>query len=369
MEAFYSSGLQAKGHTEVETVQYISNRGHIIVQVGDIVKPGDIIGYRSSQGQLMAIDLALELDVSPFDVPHCVLLPEGTMMTEGTVIARQPSYFGGREYVAPFDCILERVTAYSGRITIRGNPPPLFTKFPGTVSRIMPGKGVVIRGAGAFIQGAFGIGSEVYGPLFNLKCQGPVLRAQDIKDEYQGSILMFPGEVSLSALREAENYGVKGLILGSISKQTLDAYLGYELGTAVTCIKGRLCLVITEGFGKFKMNKTVRDILLANGGMVACCSGVTQVRAGVKRPYVFISQQENQLPHRGKKQEQCLVRLLSSSRFGRLAMLQQVLPFPQILSSGIVTQVARVKMFCGTEVVVPIQNLEILDDTYQGGKP
>lgn len=360
---FFSAGLVAHPFTTVERLHYIPRFGRITVEVNEEVRAGDVVGYLNTRGQLTSIDMARELDISPFDVRDSMTKVEGEPVAKGEVIAMHRALFGSRICRAPIDGIIERISSYTGRVMIRGYPVPVKSFISGTVAKVVPGEGVLVKGRGAYVQGIIGIGGEVTGEIVSIdKNDSLILTAEDIKPEHRSTVLVFNGTPTIQALYKAEIFGVRALVCGSIDKEVLDQFLGYSLGTAVTGLEPGLVLIITEGFGEIKMSDRVHRILSGLSGCLASCSGITRVRAGVKRPEIFVACNSPVIDDNDPLfARENLVRVLSPRYFGKLGYLQRCLQKQALLESEVVAELWEVELLEGGTITVPANNLELVD--------
>jgi len=192
----FSPGLIAESGISFTRWRTIPLHGKVVVKDGDIVEAGTVIGYINPYGNATTHNVANELDISPFDVSGVLLKQEGDVVFKGEVIAQARGLFNRKEFVAPEDGVIERVSRYTGWVTIRGLPIPILAGYPGIVERIVPESGVSIRSQGVLIQGIFGIGGYVCGPL-QLVPHDLILDACDMHPRYEGAVLVGGAKVTL----------------------------------------------------------------------------------------------------------------------------------------------------------------------------
>lgn len=367
MPSLFRSGLVISSSVQLEKLRRIPSTGQILVKEGDLVMEDQLIGYLNPQGYLLTINLASELGISPFDVPDAMQCSVGQAVRKGEVIASHRGFFGTQDYASPENGIIESISPYTGRVTIRSHPLPIRANYPGFVDRIAPGEGVFISTQGALIQGVFGVGGYLRGKMVVVtQSESMPLTPELIKPEHEGCIVAGGCRLGLDTLERALRLGVKGIVVGSMHKSVLDSWVGFPLGTAVTGLETSLTLILTEGFGSFPMLPTTFAILSHLHGMSASIDGSTRVRAGVIRPELFV-------PHHGpvahrqslaQGQSLCvgqLVRLIRTPRFGQVAQVVSVEPFLQRLPTEAEVLSVRVKLLATQqEVAVPIANLEII---------
>lgn len=362
----FSPGLIAEGCVSFTRLRGVPVHGKIVVQTGDIVEANSIIGFFNPHGNTTTHNLARDLDVSPFDVHDVMLKREGDVVFKGEVIARVRGLFSRGEYVAPEEGIIERVSRYTGWVTIRGLPMPIYAGYPGVVERVVPEAGVYLRSQGALIQGIFGIGGSVSGPLEMLPFHLQTLDTVDAHPQHEGAIVVGGAKVTLGFLQRAARLGVKGVITGGIDKQDLDAFLGYPIGVAVTGLEPTLTVMVTEGFGTLPMRRSIIDILKPLAHRVSFANGATQVRAGVIRPELFVPIDNPPIaPPLQYKVELELgadVRITRAPYFG---LAGKVVSLPELsrLPTEATVLAVQVKLSTGEIKTVPVANLEPL----QGG--
>ena len=187
---------------------------------------------------------------------------------------------------------METISGVSGNVGVRQPPTPieLTAYLAGTVAEVMPGEGVIVQAQGALAQGIFGIGGERVGEIHVVSPSPDAdLTEADITADLAGKILIGGANVSGAALRKAADLGVKGIVVGGIVDVDLIAYLGYDIGVAITGHENiPITLVITEGFGTIAMARRTYDLLASLQGRSASINGATQIRAGVIRPEVIV---------------------------------------------------------------------------------
>ncbi|MER3423932.1 MAG: hypothetical protein C4293_12555, partial [Nitrospiraceae bacterium] len=97
--------------------------------------------------------------------------------------------------------------------------------------------------------------------------------------------------------KRAREIGVVALVVGGIHDKDLRELLGYDLGVAITGTERvGFTLVLTEGFGTIPMAARTFALLGKHRGQKASISGATQIRAGVIRPEIIISRNEQPGP-------------------------------------------------------------------------
>ena len=182
-------------------------------------------------------------------------------------------------------------------------------------------------------------------------------------------ILVCGGVVGLDAVRRAQEVGAAGVIGGGIRDQDLRELLGFDLGVAITGTEELgLSLIVTEGFGRIAMARKTFDILTENAGRTASISGATQIRAGVVRPEIIITDTKAQAVPTAAPEgaqglaEGAVLRAIRAPYFGKIG---QVLSLPAELEqveSGARVRVLEVAFEDGTRAILPRANVELIEE-------
>jgi hypothetical protein len=192
---------------------------------------------------------------------------------------------------APIDGIVEFISSATGHIGIRApaSKIQLSAYIDGIVSDIEPERSVTIESEATFIQGIFGVGGERNGRIRMLAARAhDVVSEREIPEDCRGCVLVGGHSPTIDSLRTAASRGAVGFVTASIDDTTLQQYVGYDIGIALTGDEPvSMTLIVTEGFGAIEMNPVVLDLLSRCDGQPASINGATQVRAGASRPEII----------------------------------------------------------------------------------
>jgi biotin carboxyl carrier protein len=376
MPAVYTPGLRVSPHTGLRYRRSLPIPGRVCVQVGQRVQATDTVAETQMPGDVLPLNLANMLGVSPSDVPRCMLVKQGDAVTTGQLLARSETLFGllVKDAHAPAAGTIETVSAVTGQVILRGPARPLrvaaYTS--GVVAEVLPGEGAIVEGEGTLVQGIFGIGPEAYGPLWPVcKSAGETLDAERLDASCRGAIVVGAGRVTAAALAAGVERQVAAIVTGGIDDADLRDFLGYDLGVAVTgSEKVGLTLIITEGFGDIAMAERTFRLLVSRAGQAAACNGATQIRAGVIRPEVIVpravaagpAQTGSETSSGGVLELGAPIRVIRDPYFGLLGTVAGLPPEPQWLASGAKARVAEVKLADGRSILVPRANLELVEE-------
>ncbi len=375
MGTAYTPGLKVSAHTLIQRTRRLPLKGEVLVQEGQIVTPDTVVARASLPGLMQSVKVAAQLGIDADELPAALLVKEGDVVEKGQILAATKAFFGmfKSEAKSPTAGVVETISAVSGNVGVRQSPLPidLTAYLSGTVAETMPGEGVIVETQGALIQGIFGIGGERVGEI-QMVSSGPELdlTEAEIVPALAGKIIVGGANISGAALRKASEVGVTGIVVGGIIDKDLIAFLGYDIGVAITGHENiNLTLVITEGFGTIAMAQRTFELLKSLEGKSASINGATQIRAGVIRPEVIVPlpalpgsfKAGNNGSDEGNLAIGTPIRLIREPYFGKLATVAALPPHLTVVGSGASVRVLEATLADGSTVTVPRANVEIIE--------
>jgi len=376
MGHIYTPGLKVTEYTKVIKRRILPLKGNVIAKVGDKMKPADIIARADLPGNVDQVNVANLLGCDPEDLQYFVRIKEGEQVKEGQMIAKNKGLLGTGLFKtsinAPFDGSIEAISKITGNILFRATPIPIVTTayLEGDITEIIPEEGAIVEANASFIQGIFGIGGERFGiiKIITADTKGD-LTADMIDESHRGKILVCGRRVTAGGFRKAMEMGVEAIIAGGIDDRDLREILGYDIGVAITGSEDVVtALVTTEGFGDIPMAQKSFDLLKKYEGRAASVNGATQIRAGVIRPEIVISQPA---PPKGfvAPTEKTLglrigsqVRVIRYPHFGKIGEVTALPPELRVLESESKARVLEVVFGDGSTAVVPRANIETIEN-------
>ena len=376
MGTAYTPGLTVSARTTIHKTRRLPLKGAVLVERGARVRPDTAVARAELPGPMQTVKVAGILGVDPVDVPGALTVKVGDPVTAGQVLAQTKGLFGWfkSECKSPVAGTVEIISPVSGNVGIREAPVPveIAAYVPGVVTEVLPEEGVVVEARGAFVQGIFGIGGERRAPIKRVS-PGPdaALGEADITPDLAGKVIIGGSNISGAALRKAADVGVIGIVVGGIVDKDLVAYLGYDIGVAITGHEDiPLTLVITEGFGTIAMAERTFALLSGLEGREASLSGATQIRAGVIRPEIIVAETEGAEAAATVSSddddaftlaEGTAIRIIREPYFGKLATVTALPPQLVRIGSGAEVRVLEAKLSgSGETVTVPRANVEIV---------
>jgi len=369
----YTPGLKVLHHTKVEKNRRLPIKGEINKQVGDLLKPEDVVAKTDLPGNVQMLKVANVLNIGPADVPDVMLVGEGDKVNKGQMIAETEGLFGffKSNVKSPIDGTIESISDVTGQIVMRETPIPVEVDayMSGIVKEIIPDEGVIVEADAAFIQGIFGIGGESRGTMeIIVDNREQELTTDLLNESHKGKIVVGGSFVNLETYKKALSLQIAGIVVGGFNYFDLEEILGYTLGVAITGSEDLVTsLIVTEGFGNIRMGSRTFDLLNTQNGKFVSINGATQIRAGVIRPEIVIPLQEIEIPEtevyksdNSGINEGSLVRIIRAPYFGKMGEVVSLPPELQQMESETMVRVAEVKVD-GDVLNIPRANLEMVE--------
>jgi len=369
----YTPGLKVLHHTKVEKNRRLPIKGEVNKQVGDLLKPEDVVAKTDLPGNVQMLKVANVLNIGPADVPDVMLVGEGDKVNKGQMIAETEGLFGffKSNVKSPIDGTIESISDVTGQIVMRETPIPVEVDayMSGIVKEIIPDEGVIVEADAAFIQGIFGIGGESRGTMeIIVDNREQELTTDLLNESHKGKIVVGGSFVNLETYKKALSLQIAGIVVGGFNYFDLEEILGYTLGVAITGSEDLVTsLIVTEGFGNIRMGSRTFDLLNTQNGKFVSINGATQIRAGVIRPEIVIPLQEIEIPEtevyksdNSGINEGSLVRIIRAPYFGKMGEVVSLPLELQQMESETMVRVAEVKVD-GDVLNIPRANLEMVE--------
>jgi hypothetical protein len=240
--------------------------------------------------------------------------------------------------------------------------------------------GVVIEGQAAVLQGTIGAGNQVAGILTMWSSTpsgqsrtGPLQQGPQVIPP--GAILVVPGPLNFSMLRQAASSGVVGIIASSISLRDLEGFLRIDLIQLLDAETSEqtqtlqahfppLTLLFTEGLGALAMPVRVVNLLSQYQGSIVLLSGATSARQGIVPELVIsLPARQAQLPMQPVQPNleltpQAQVRVCAGEHIGQVGIIDHLFAYEQEFPAGIRARAVRLRLEDGSALVVPTTQIE-----------
>jgi hypothetical protein len=375
MSAAYTPGLKVNAATWVRKERRLPLKGEVLVKAGDPVESASIVARTYLPGKVEPLNVANKLGLDPKDLRSHMLLKEGEPVRKDQKVAETKGFFGKfkNSVASPIDGKVDLISDTTGQVMLRAADIPVQVDawLDGVVESVIPDEGVIIKTYGAFIQGIFGVGGEVTGNLeIAVSDPSTPLETSHLGSQHAGQIVVAGSLVTHAVIAHAVKLGVKGIIAGGIDDADLRAWLGYDLGVAITGSEELgLTLVVTEGFGKIRMAQKTWELLNACRGLKTSMSGATQIRAGVIRPEIVIARPREQWPGAERAEDIATlgmnvgapVRVIREPDFGALAHITSLPVDLAVVPTEAHVRVVEIELSDGRRVVLPRANVELIE--------
>lgn len=374
MAAIFTPGLKVTERTIVQKDRRLPLEGEVTVKVGDMVRADDIVARTELPGKVYPVNVANQLGVDPDRLRELMKLRVGDTVAEGQVIAATPGFMGlfKAESRAVVSGTIESVSSITGEVIIQANPIPVQVDayINGRVVEVIAGEGCVVQATASLVQGIFGLGGEVKANIINaVKDPTAVLDPSRLSAEMAGKIVVGGAYITLAALRRAIELGVVGLVTGGFDYDEIKELLGYEVGVAITGgERFGLSLIVTEGFGQIQMAPATFALLTSKEGQRASINGATQIRAGVIRPEVVITHDQDMAPAEKWVPPEPKgiaigdqIRGIRAPYFGNLGRVVGLPVEPVILDTESHARIMQVEFSDGSVVNIPRANVETIE--------
>ncbi len=327
--------------------------GRVVVRQGQKVTPSDVIAEANLVPEHFMLDIVQGLAMPPDEADRHIQRRPGERVSEGDVIAG-PVGIARRVVRTPRSGNV--ILAGGGRVLIEVESPAfeLRAGFPGEVISLISDRGAVIEGSGALVQGVWGNGHFDFG-LMHVLARKPedVLTADQLDVSLRGSVILagYCGEVDV--LQAATELPVRGLVLSSMA-------------ASLVPIASRMQypVMVLEGFGLLPMNAPAYRLLSTSDRREVALNAVAYDPYQGSRPELIIP-----LPTSGPPQlptdmvefeSDQRVRIVRAPYKSQVGTIVSFRPGLETFPSGIAAPAADVLLENGSNVVVPLVNLEVL---------
>jgi hypothetical protein len=327
--------------------------GKVNVNLNQKVNPTDVIAEANFAREHVLLDVARRFGVSAKVADKLIKVKEGDRLQEGGLVAESGGMFSrvikapraGRVMVAGGGQVLMEVG--DARIELRAG-------LPGLVTNIIPERGVVIRTVGALIQGMWGNGRVDNGLMTSL-IENPdeLLTVERLDVSLRGSVILGGHIRDADVLRVAAEMPVRGLIISSMNSSLLQQ-----------AAQMRYPILVLDGFGNMPMNSAAFKLLTTNNKRPVTVNAEPFDRYAGNRPEVIIPLEITSEPDEPNNYEIFAVgqqvRMRRSPHVGMLGAIVNLPGGLSKLSNGLRVPAAEVKLENGTNVLVPLVNLEVV---------
>lgn len=321
--------------TRIERERRLPVPGDVTTSRGTRVDALDVIARAKPPKVRRALSLTRVLGVREADVPRHLVKQIGDTVDARDIIISKPINLGLQQlvYRAPDAGQITTIQGSWMILDVQGDALELPALYRGTVLKIVPGYGAVIRAQGALIQAVWSSGKENYGVL-KVMAHTPddKLGPEGVDMSARGAILMAGAGVTEAALRRADTMQAHGIITG-----------GFDPRLREYAETLKLTIIVTEGFGRIPMSAPIFEWLTALNGQEAAVTSPSAVAARRgERPEIFVPLVAGRLQHLDSPTELnqlqvkpgARVRALLEPELGRIGVLPRELDLVWVPTPG-----------------------------------
>jgi len=327
--------------------------GKVSAHMNQRVNPTDVIAEASFAREHVLLDVARTFNITVNAADRLIRVRAGDRLMVGALVAEGSGIFAraikapraGRVMVSGGGQVLMEVG--DARIELRAG-------LPGVVTQVIAERGVVIRTAGALIQGVWGNGRIDNGLMVSLiEKPDDVLTADRLDVSLRGSVILGGHVRDADTLRAAAELPVRGLILSSLHSPLIAN--AYQMKYPILAL---------EGFGAMPMNSAAFKLLTTNNKREATVNAEHFDRYNGNRPEVIIPLPVSSEPEEPGTYETFTagqtIRMRRPPNAGMIGTISNLRPGLSELPSGLRASAADVKLENGETVIVPLVNLEVV---------
>lgn len=338
--------------------------GEILVQPGQKVEALTVVARAQMPSRYRVIDVARQLGRGQPDMSQVMKVEAGQQVTANQVIAaiKGGLPFLQRSVRAPAAGHIATVGPGWVLLETERTTVEVQAFINGRVNRVISNRGVIIDTHGAIIEAACGFGGEAHGRLKRL-VNSPFeeLDAEAIDENASESIILGGRTVYEEALRAAEKWHVRGIIVGSVDASLM------KLDPPV-----KVRVVATAGFGDLPMSPHTFSMLTSLSRREVSIRGQTPILARTPtdqlaedRPIILAATSiETSSSYATQEKEEATevtegsrVRVTRGTLLGTTGTIQSIPLEPEATSAGIIVPGAQVQFNDGVRYI-PWANLE-----------
>ena len=327
--------------------------GKVNAHMNQRVNPTDVIAEASFAREHVLLDVARTFGVSANAADKMIKVNEGDRLAVGALVAENGGMISrsiraprpGRVMVVGGGQVLMEVG--DARIELKAG-------LPGTVIQILPERGVVIRTAGALVQGVWGNG-RIDNGLMRVLLEKPddVLMADRLDVSMRGSVILGGHIRDMDTLRAAAELPVRGMIVSSMLSPLIQ-----------TAYQMRYPILVLDGFGAIPMNSAAFKLLTTNKEREVTVNAEHFDRYSSNRPEVIIplpvTSEPDEPNHYATFSVGLTVRMRRPPHAGMIGTIASLPAGLSLLQSGLRASAADVKLENGETITVPLVNLEVV---------
>ncbi len=225
----------------------------------------------------------------------------------------------------------------------------------GHVVDLRRGRGALVEGIGAVLQGVWGNDKRATGTLRMEPSKGFEQVSREALDSpFHNAIVVTRRPLNMTSLQVIINQDLLGVIAPSIEPELIDAVRASPAA-----------ILLTEGFGSQRMSAILYTFLSNLEGRQATLDGVHPGILEARRPEVIVNVplQSGEKPPAPRNdlilQVDMQVRVTRGNFAGNVGQIIGLPNTPIVLENGLRVHAAQIHLFTGETLYVPLENLEV----------
>ena len=344
--------------------------GEILVIPGQRVDALTVVARAETPSGFHVIDVARQLGRLYVNMEEVLLVEEGDYVEVGQIIATKESAipFMRQSATSPVAGYVTAIGAGWVLLETERTLTEIQAFINGMVTRTLTNRGVVIEADGAIVQARCGFGGEAYGRLRRMVNSPYEALTADVIDESVSDTILLAGRtIDEETLRLANEWQVRGIIVGSISSSLKNINPPVQVR-----------VVATEGFGDVPMSPYTFGVLTSLSRREISIRGQTlkslphstnpmenepPIILAAERPGNTGGYNSTQPTDKDKQKKPASVdvgsrvRVIQGKHLGVSGTIDLIPPEPQATQAGVIVPGAYVKL--SNEVhFIPWANLE-----------
>ena len=341
------------GFTTIIRERTLPVSGNVTARLQQKVSAGDVVAEAHWAREHVLLDVARILGISPAAADRLIKCKVDDQLPASAEIAVGRGMFP-RTVRAPREGRV--VAAGGGQVLMEVGEAKIELRagIPGTITQILPGRGVIIQTSGALVQGVWGNGRADSGVLVNLmETPDTVLTPGRLDVSLRGSIILGGIVKDMDALQAVAELPARGLIASSLHPALIQK--AREM---------RFPILLTEGLGTLPMNSAAYKLLSTSIKREATINAEVYDRYTGTRPEVIITLPITSEPPMPREVETFApglqVRMRRPPAMGMIGSIVAIKPGLTVLPSGLRAPAAEVKLENGETVTAPLINMEVV---------